>query len=128
MNALDLKYINQRSRLFYLWWPSYSDNHYNILLFYFLSFFLFTFFEKPRTMVLIWSGDKTSPFQDCWLGLLRTSCHPHVNIRSHSIYVFKQNDRRGFLANFCSIQSNIIIIFPWDGSIFEYVFPHLFTV
>jgi len=28
MNTLDLKYINQRSKLFYLMWLSYSDNHY----------------------------------------------------------------------------------------------------
>ena len=34
MNNLDLKYINQCSRLFYLWWLSYNDNHYNFLLFF----------------------------------------------------------------------------------------------
>ena len=32
MNALNLKYINLHSKLFYLWWLSYSDDYYNCTL------------------------------------------------------------------------------------------------
>ena len=44
MNALDLTYINQRSRFSNLWWLSYSDNHYNFLH----SIIIFLHVQKKR--------------------------------------------------------------------------------